>query len=103
MTKRPLATRLRLKLRRLQHDDKREAAHSTLASIIMAHRARLNAQHPDLSVAEIEAMLRTIIAVGMRPTKDPLPKPSLGIPEEVLAARRAERRAMVRHGRSARR
>jgi len=63
-------------------------------SIERGVRARLQEQHPNATVAEIEDAVRRIMTAGAaRTTSEPLP--ALGVPADVQAARRAERRKMV--------
>jgi hypothetical protein len=87
----PLHIRLRRKLRRLRHDDAREAAASTPEAEVKKLRARLNEQNPHASPEQIEAAIALRIAAGSRPTTAVVPV-SPGIPQEVLAARRSERK-----------
>lgn len=94
--------RIRRKLRRMEHDDKDEAAKSTLEAIIRAARTRLNETHPDLPPEEIERRVQAMRERGLRPTTATV-KSSPGIPADVLAARKVARKAEVAKRRSARR
>lgn len=57
-------------------------------------RARLQEQYPNATVAEIEDAVRRIMTAGAARTTSG-PPPALGVPADVQAARRAERRKMV--------
>jgi hypothetical protein len=74
---------------------------SEAANIAKRIRARLVAETPSASNAEIDAKLNRIMSGGTRPTKDKVPEP-LGVPKDVQSARRAERRKRVRGGRTSR-
>ncbi|MDO9714290.1 hypothetical protein [Paracraurococcus lichenis] len=78
----------------MAHDDARDAAASTLDAIVRDLREKLNAQFPGASVKQIEAEITRRLAAGAKPTTAVVPV-SPGIPKEVLAARRAERRKVV--------
>jgi uncharacterized membrane protein len=94
--------RIQKKLHRMEHDDARDAADSTPDAIIRAMRARLTEEQPQASVEEIEAQVTRQIIAGVKPTKA-IAKAPLGIPAQILADRRAERRKLVARGRHLRR
>lgn len=102
MSDRTPEQRIRRKLDRMQHDDAREAEASTPEAIVKAMRARLNEQFPDKSPEEIEAEIERRRAQGSKPTTAVLP-PNPGIPKDVQAARRAERKKLVAKNRHLRR
>jgi hypothetical protein len=87
---RPLEVRLRLKLHRMEHDDRREAAKSSLDCATRTLRQRLVEENPDASPASIEAMVTRRLERGLQPTTDSYPRPQ-GVPPDVLAARKAVR------------
>lgn len=94
--------RIRRKLQRLEHDDAREAVKSTPWAIEKALRARLNETNPETDPQEIERRVALTLERGARPTQ-PAVVSSAGIPQHVLAARRAERKRVVAQGTSLRR
>ncbi|MGK7870666.1 hypothetical protein [Falsiroseomonas sp. E2-1-a20] len=94
--------RIQRKLHRMEHDDTREAANSTPDAIVRAMRARLTEEQPQASVPEIEAQVALRIVEGAKPTMAVV-KSAPGIPKDVLAARRAERKQIVARGKHLRR
>jgi hypothetical protein len=67
---------------------------SEAAIIAKRIRARLVAESPSASDAEIDAKLKRIMSNGRRPTTDVVPEPR-GLPKDVQSARRAARRKRV--------
>ena len=65
--------------------------------IARQRRTRLVAENPTMPDAEIDAMLERIMSGGRARSTEEL-RPSRGIPKEVLAERRAERRREVKKG-----
>jgi hypothetical protein len=102
MTNHAPEQRISRKLHRMRHDDAREAQRSTLEGLITELRARLNEQFPTRTPAEIEDEIERRLAHGSAPTTAVVP-PSPGIPKDVRAARRAERKKQVAAGRHLRR
>jgi hypothetical protein len=94
MTDYPIEQRIGRKLRRMQHDDAREAAESTPEAMVKAMREQLNQTFPTATPEEIEAEIARRLARGGKPTTASVP-PSPGIPQDVQAARRAERKRVV--------
>jgi hypothetical protein len=74
---------------------------SEIANVAKTMRARLVAEYPSASDADIDTMLKLIMSAGLRQTSDRFPEPR-GIPKDVQSVRRAERRACVRKGRPSR-
>jgi hypothetical protein len=60
-------------------------------------RTRLVAKYPSASDVEIDAKLERIMSAGRVQTTEQVPEPR-GVPKNVQAARRAERRKQVRTG-----
>lgn len=102
MTFRTTEQRIQNKLHRLKHDDAREAQRSTPEALITELRARLNEQFPAATPEAIEAEIERQLARGSQPTSAVV-SPNPGIPKDVLAARRAERKKVVASGRHLRR
>jgi hypothetical protein len=65
-----------------------------MANVAKIVRARLVAESPSASNAEIDAKLKRIMSNGRRPTTDTVPEPR-GLPKDVQSARRAGRRKRV--------
>lgn len=73
------------------------------AKVARQLRTRFVNQTPHASEAEIEDRVATVLAAWSAGTKEPPPKQKMRIPKEVLAARRAARKAEVRKRRKWRR
>jgi hypothetical protein len=102
MTSPSPADRIRRKLDRMQHDDAREIAQSTPDAIKKALRIRLNETTPGAAPEEIERRVTMALDKGAKPTTSAVAA-SPGIPRDVLAARRKERKGLVAKGRPQRR
>lgn len=94
--------RISRKLHRMQHDDAREAQRSTPEALITELRTRLNEQYPNATSEKIEAEIKRRLALGSQPTSAVVPI-NPGIPKDILAARRTERKKIVASGRNLRR
>jgi hypothetical protein len=68
-----------------------------MAKVARQHRTRFVTETPNASNAEIDAKVATVLAAGSAPKQAP-PPIKMQIPKEVLAARRAVRKAEVRKG-----
>jgi hypothetical protein len=94
--------RLRQKLRRMEHDDSREALKGTSEAMEQHLRTTLNERQPGAAPEEIERLVGLVMSKGARPTTSVL-KSAPGIPQQVIDARRAERKRTVAAGRNRRR
>ena len=88
------AARIRKPLFEMAAANKREWNEVTAESCEKGVRARLQTQFPDSSPEDIETRVGRIMATGSKPTNTVAPQPE-GIPKEVLAARKAERKRRV--------
>jgi hypothetical protein len=102
MTNPTTEQRIGRKLRRMQHDDAREAQRSTPEALISELRTRLNEQYPAATPGEIEAEIERRLARGSQPTSAVVPT-NPGVPKDIQAARRTERKRIVASGRNLRR
>jgi hypothetical protein len=69
-----------------------------LAKVARQLRTRFVNETPDASDAEIDARVAKVLAAGSAPMKETAAPTKMQIPNEVLGARRADRRAEVNKG-----
>lgn len=93
--------RLRRELQRLTAQD-RFQRHCENGAVESGVRMRLQEQQPNATVPEIEAKVEKIMAAGGMKTPSE-PRCAVGVPADVQAARRAERKQAVKARRHRRR
>jgi len=100
--KKSYKARLRETLGGMEASNRHERGEVSMASVEKKVRADLQREKPHLSVGEIDERVKEIVSRGSAPTKALAPKPGQ-IPKDVLAARKAERKRIVKSNRNRRR
>lgn len=89
------ASRKRRLLDQMDADNHREWTAVTMASSEKEARARIQERYPDETAEQIEQRVAFVMKAGSKPTTAKVLEPGR-IPAEVLAARKAERKAKVK-------
>ena len=95
-------SRILCRIAQMDADNRREQGAVTMKTAERDVRARLQDQYPDDAPEETESRVAKVVAGGAKPTTAPVSKPDPRS-AEVHAARRAERKRLVRSNRSTRR